>query len=180
MTKLKGHETRASFFDKAAWRYFAGFYKGQYKRLAFSSVISSAQSLIIIPTLLLVRYVFDEAIPQKDIHLLVLSGIGIFVFRLANSGISLWIRSININIIRTVIFKLREDILTTIYGFSRSTYTSFDQKTTHARIVQDTERLSNMSDSCVSNLLPSLFGSLALCVILLFLYGIFYAHHLWF
>jgi len=169
MDKLTHQKSSASFFDKAAWRYFAGFYKGQYKRLAFSSVISSVQSLIIIPTLLLVRYVFDEAIPQKDIHLLVLSGIGIFVFRLANSGISLWIRSININIIRTVIFKLREDILTTIYGFSRSTYTSFDQKTTHARIVQDTERLSNMSDSCVSNLLPSLFGSLALCVILLFL-----------
>jgi ABC-type bacteriocin/lantibiotic exporter with double-glycine peptidase domain len=81
----------------------------------------------------------------------------------------LWIRSININIIRRAIFKLREDILNTIYGFSRTTYTSFDQKTTHARIVQDTERLSSMSDACVSNLLPSLFGSLALCVILLFL-----------
>ncbi len=165
---MNSQNSSASFFDKAAWRYFAGFYRGHYKRLAFSSVISSLQSLIIIPSLLLVRFVFDDAIPQKNIDLLVLSGVGIFIFRLVNSGISLWIRSININIIRNVIFRLREDILNTIYGFSRTTYTSFDQKTIHARIVQDTERLSTMSDSCVSNLLPSLFGSLVLCVILVF------------
>ncbi len=169
LDKQKQQKSSASFFDIAAWRYFAGFYAGQYKRLAFSAVVSSAQSLIIIPTLLLVRFIFDEAIPQKNIDLLVLSGIGIFAFRLVNSGVSLWIRSININIIQLVIFKLREDILNTIYGFSRTTYTSFDQKTTHARIVQDTERLSSMSDACVSQLLPSIFGSLALCVILLFL-----------
>ena len=169
MDKVTHQTSSASFFDKAAWRYFAGFYRGYYKRLAFSAAVSSAQSLIIIPTLLLVRYVFDEAIPQKNIHLLVLSGIGIFVFRLVNSGISLWIRSININVIRTIIFKLREDIINRIYGFSRAIYTSLDQKTTHARIVQDTERLSNMSDACVSQLIPAVFGSLALCVILLFL-----------
>ncbi len=169
MNESRTRKSRVLFFNASAWRYFISFYRGQHKRLAFSSIISSAQSLIIIPTLLLVRYIFDEAIPEKNIHFLVLSGVGIFAFRLANSGISLWIRSININIIRGAIFKLREDILNTIYGFSRSTYTSFDQKTIHARIVQDTERLSNVSDACVSNLLPSLFGSLVLCVILSFL-----------
>ncbi len=135
----------------------------------FSSAVSSAQSLIIVPTLLLVRYAFDEAIPQKNIHLLVLIGIGIFIFRLTNSAISLWIRSINIEIIQTAIYKLREDLLNTVYLYSRSVYTSLDLKTTQARMVQDTARLNRMSNALVSKLLPSFFTSLALCIILLFI-----------
>jgi ATP-binding cassette, subfamily B, bacterial len=169
MNKSRNPDPGRSFFDRAAWRYFVQFYAGQHKRLAMSAVISAAQSLIIVPTLLLVRYVFDVAIPQKNIRLLVLIGIGIFVFRLANSAISLWIRAVNISIIKTAIFNLREDLLNRIYGFSRAVHTRLDQKTTHARIVQDTERLSNMSDALISRLIPSLFTSLALCIILLFL-----------
>ncbi|MEE9448826.1 MAG: hypothetical protein V3V72_02145, partial [Ignavibacteriaceae bacterium] len=137
MNKSDNQQSRVSLFDKAAWRYFINFYRGQYKRLMFSSAVSSAQSLIIVPVLLLVRYVFDEAIPQKNMHLLVLIGIGIFTFRLANSAISLWIRSINIEIIQTAIFKLREDLLNIVYLFSRSVYTCLDLKTTQARMVQD-------------------------------------------
>ncbi len=132
-----------------------------------SSLLS--QSLVIVPTLLLVRYVFDVAIPQQNIRLLVLIGMGIFVFRLINSAVSLWIKSRNISIIRTAIFNLREDLLHRICKFSRAAHTRLDQKTTHARIVQDTERLSNMSDALISRLIPSLFTSLALCIILLFL-----------
>jgi ATP-binding cassette subfamily B protein len=169
MNMLTNQETNRSFFDPAAWRYFIQFYRGQYKRLALSSLISAAQSLFIVPTLLLVRYVFDVAIPQKNINLLMLIGVGIFVFRLINSAVSLWVRSRNISTIKTVIFNLRDDLLNRIYRFSRAAHTRLDQKTTHARIVQDTERLSNMSNALISRLIPSLFTSIALCVILLFL-----------
>ncbi len=169
MNKYDRQQSRMSLFDKAAWCYFINFFKGQYKRLAFSATVSSAQSLIIIPVLLLIRYVFDEAIPQKNIHLLVLIGIGIFAFNLVNSAISLWVRSTTIDIIRIAIFKLREDLLSRVYMISRSVYSRLDLKTIHARLVQDTERISNMSDALVSKLLPSFFTSLALCLILLFI-----------
>ena len=169
MNKLTNQERKKSFFDPAAWRYFSQFYRGQRRRLALSAVISAAQSLFIVPTLLLVRYVFDVAIPQQNIRLLVLMGIGIFVFRLINSAVSLWIRFRNISTIKTVIFNLREDILNRVCNFSRAAHTQLDQKTTHARIVQDTERLGNMNDALISRLIPSLLASLVLCLILLFL-----------
>jgi ATP-binding cassette, subfamily B, bacterial len=169
MIKRTNQDTKRLFFDPAAWRYFSGFYRGQQRRLALSAVISAAQALFIVPTLLLVRYVFDVAIPQQNIRLLVLIGIGIFVFRLTNSAVSLWIRSRNISTIKTVIFNLREDLLNRICKFSRAAHTQLDQKTTHARIVQDTERLSNMNDALISRLIPSFLTSLALCFILIFL-----------
>jgi ATP-binding cassette subfamily B protein len=169
MSILMNRENRRSLFDPAAWRFFTRFYRGQRKRLVLSSVVAVAQSLLIVPTLLLVRYIFDVAIPQKNIRLLALIGIAIFLFRILNSSVSLWIRSRNISIIKTAIFSLRDDLLNRMYRFSRAAHTELDQKTTHARIVQDTERLSNMSDALISRLIPSLFTSLALCVILLIL-----------
>lgn len=169
MNRLANLGTKRLFFDPEAWRYLGSFYRGQHRRIALSAVISAAQSLVIVPTLLLVRYVFDVAIPQANIRLLVLIGVGIFAFRLMNSAISLWIRSVNISIIKNGIFSLREDLLKRIYAFSRAAHTGLDQKTTHARVVQDTERLSNMSDALISRLIPALFTSLALCLVLLFL-----------
>jgi len=157
------------FFDLPAWRYFITFYKDQYRLLLLNSMGSAAQSLIVLPSLLLIRYAFDEAIPQKNIYHIVLAGFGIFAFRLANSGVSLWLRAVNIRIISSAIHKLREDLLKKLYLFSRTFHTRSDQKTVHARIVQDTERLSNMSTALVSRLMPALFTSVALCILLMFL-----------
>jgi ABC-type multidrug transport system fused ATPase/permease subunit len=162
-------DSQKSFFDFAAWRYFLAFYRNQALLIFFSSVGSAAQSLVVLPTLFLIRYLFDVAIPQNNVHLLVLAGLGIFGFRLINSGISLWLRAINIRIINRSIFLLREDLLKKLYTFSRSFHTREDQKIIHTRIVQDTERLSNMSNTLMSRLFPSLFTSLALCFVLLFL-----------
>ncbi len=156
-------------FDIAAWRYFWAFHRNRSWLIGLSSLGSAAQSLVVLPTLFLIRYLFDVAIPQNDIRLLVLAGAGIFGFRLINSGISLWLRSINIRIINGSIFLLREDLLKKLYTFSRSFHTREDQKIIHTRIVQDSERLSNMSNALLSRLLPSFFISLALCFVLLFL-----------
>jgi ABC-type multidrug transport system fused ATPase/permease subunit len=169
MNKSCGRSLRVPFLDVAAWRYFLNFYKGQHRRLAITALVSAAQSLFIVPTLLLVRYAFDKAIPQKNIQFIILIGIGIFVFRLANSGIALWTSGVSIRVITTSISDLREDLLKRMYRFSRNVHTRLDQKTTHARIVQDTERLSNLSNALVSRFLPSLLSSLALCIILLVL-----------
>ncbi len=168
MNKSDSQESRKSFFYLPAWRYFIKFYQGQYRLLLLNAIGSAAQSLLILPTLFLVRFAFDKAIPQKNINLLMLIGLGIFAFRIANSGVSLWLRAVNINIIRTAIFNFRVDILRKLYDFSRTFHTRVDQKTLHARIVQDTERLSNVSDALVSRLLPSLFTSVGLCFVLLY------------
>jgi ATP-binding cassette, subfamily B, bacterial len=162
-------ESQQSFFNFSAWRYFFAFHRDQSLSICFSSLGSAAQSLVVLPTLFLIRYLFDVAIPQNNIRLLVLAGLGIFGFRLINSGISLWLRAVNIRIINRAIFLLREDLLKKLYLFSRSFHTREDQKIIQTRIVQDSERLSNMSNTLLSRLLPSFFTSLALCFVLLFL-----------
>jgi len=157
------------FFSKEVWRYFVKLYDNNYKKLLASSVGSAAQVLLILPQVLLVRYAFDEVIAQKNISLLIMIGIAIFALRFSNSAVSLWMRNINIKIINTAIFRLREDLLLKLYNFSRSFHTMHDQKLIHARIVQDTERFCNMSNALVSRIFPAIFISFALAVILIFL-----------
>jgi len=152
-----------------AWRYFITFFGGQYRRLVLTAFLSVVQSLVILPTLYLVRYVFDEAIPNNDVSRLLIIGIGLCLFRLVSSAVALWTRSITLDIVTTAICRLREDLLNRLYKFSRSTYVQLDQKITHTRVVQDTERLSNMSGTLISKFFPSIFTGLALSAILVFL-----------
>jgi len=100
------------------------------------------------------------------VSLLVWMGLGILAIRLTSSAISLWLRAGHIRVIKDAVQRLREDLLTRLYVVSRWHYTRADRNTTHAQIVQDTERLDNMSNHVVSTLLPALCTTLALLVVL--------------
>jgi len=162
-------EDKKTILDVASWRYFLSFFRQRSILIMLSSIGATTQSFIFLPILFLVRYLFDVAIPQNDIKLIIWAGGGIFGFRIMNSAISLWLRTVNIKIINTAIFELREDILQQLYRFSRAFHTQADQKVIHARIVQDSERLSTMSSTILSRFFPSSLSSLTLCFVLLFL-----------
>ncbi len=156
-------------FDLDAWKYFARYFQGREKKLGAYGLIASAQSLLVLPILYFIKVEFDDAIPNGDILLLVYVGAGVFVIRFLNSGISLWLRRANLKVIKGAIKELRCDLLDVLYKLSRDSHTRMDRNTIHARIVQDTERVDNMSNGLMTSLLPSVFSSLALFVVLIFL-----------
>ena len=157
------------FIDLEAWRYFESFLPGKLGIMIFYGIVAAAQSLLLLPILLLVRYAVDQAIPHRHLGLLVAIGAGIFVLRAIGSAITLWLRARYIRQIKEAILRLREDLLRRLYALSRSVYTQLDLDTTHARIVLDTDRLDNMSHAVVSRVMPALFSVVALVVLLAFL-----------
>ncbi len=170
MTKISNkYNSKKHFFNKFAWKYFSVFYKEHKYKLILTSIGSSAQVALIIPIILLVRYAFDEVIQNKDINTLILIGVTIFGLRVLNSLASVLLKAVNIKIINDAIYKLRTDLVKRLYSYSRSFHTQADQKVLHARIIQDTERLSHMSNALVSRLLPSLVIAFSLGVVLAFL-----------
>lgn len=169
INNIDDKESGISLFSREAWRYFIKLFSGQYNKLIATSFGSAAQAALILPVIFLIRYAFDNVIPQKNIHLLIIIGVAIFLLRLFNSLISVWLRNIHIKIINTAIYRLRDDLIVKLYNFSRSFHTREDQNIIHARIVQDTERLANMSNALISRIFPALIISFALCCILAFL-----------
>ncbi len=166
MRGFKKNNQILSFFSKEAWQYYLQFFRGNYRKLMVSSASSIAQAFIIIPILLLVKYIFDVAIPEKKITTLIFIGLLIIGIRLLNSGVTLFIRKINIKIVTTAVFRLRVDLMHKIYTLSRSFHTRVDQRKLYTQIVQDTERVMRMSNSLVSSLIPAVLISLGLCTIL--------------
>jgi len=145
-----------------AWRYFESCSHGKFRRIFLYGLVAAAQSLLVLPVLLLVRHSLDVVIPRGQVETLFLIGLAIFGLRLANSVISLWLRAAHIQLIKDAVLRLREDLLTRLYLVSRFTYTRRDRQTMHARVVQDTERLDNMSNNVASKFLPAVFSGLAL------------------
>jgi ABC-type bacteriocin/lantibiotic exporter with double-glycine peptidase domain len=159
----------ASLFDRRAWGYFAQYYRAASGGLALYALIASAQSLLVLPVLYCVRFAFDVAIPRGDIRLLLLLGAGIFMTRVANSAVSLYMRRLIVRIIKRAVMALRCDLVARLYALSREYYSGADVDRLHTRVVQDTERVDNMSNSLLSATLPAILTSAALMIVLLFL-----------
>ena len=155
-----------SVVDREVWAYFMGFYRRRLHRLLAYGGVAAVQATLVVPILYLVRVAFDRAIPQSNVPLLAAIGAGVLGARLANSGMSLWLRKANLKLIKDATLELREDLLVRLYSFSRTLYTQLDRNTTHARLVQDTERLDAASNEVASRLLPSLFTSIPLLSLL--------------
>ncbi len=169
MNETENKSGTRRLLDPAAWRYFSSYYRGEYPLLLLFGIVAAVQALLVLPVLMLVRRIFDVALPQKHVTQIVLLGAGIFLLRTLNGGISLWMRAKQIKTFKAAISRMREDLLARLYTFSRRFYTRFDRNTMHARIVQDTERLDDVSSALISRLLPALLTSLALIILLLFL-----------
>jgi len=58
-------EPSRRFFDLEAWRYFERCSPGKLGRLLLYGLVAAAQSLLLLPVLLLVRYAVDTAIPER-------------------------------------------------------------------------------------------------------------------
>ncbi len=156
-------------FDRAAWRGLAVCYRGDRWNLLLYVVVASAQSLLVLPTLWLVRMVFDVAIPSGRIDLLLWIGAGLLAFRLLNSAILLGLRALILRIIKRAMAALRGDLLRTLYGLSWEFYANSDTSRLQTRIVQDSERVDAMSNALLSVLMPALFSGLSLALVLLWL-----------
>ena len=154
---------------QTTWLHYVKLYRQFYLMLVICALASAGQSFILLPTILLIRRAFDEAIPAKNLYLLVIIGTSIFLANVASEAIIVITRNRILGITKLVTQRLRHDLLHRIYTLPRSYYAEAEAGRLHSSIVQDTERLDVASSAFVSLLLPALFASFVLMSILLFL-----------
>jgi ABC-type multidrug transport system fused ATPase/permease subunit len=130
---------------------------------------ASFLSLLAIPTLWLIKHAFDVVIPQRDVALLALVGLGIVGFRLLASGMRLALRYHVLHTIKAVIKELRYDLLGSLYSRSRSELGQSDPALIQAKIVQDSERVDGFSNTLIYGFLPAIFATAVLVAYLAYL-----------
>lgn len=151
------------------WRLFWRYFRPSRRFLAFGLFLSAAQSLAFLPLVFLVRRAFDVAIPARRADLFLLYGLAVIGVVLAGSALSLWNRRVTLGIVKRAIRDLRYDLVEKCYALSRARYGRADLTRLRFTLVQDTERLDNLSASLLTQALPSLVVSLTLAALLVWL-----------
>ena len=60
--------------DAAAWRYFVSYYREQYPSLFLFAIVAATQAILVLPVLMLIRRIFDVALPARHVAQIVLIG----------------------------------------------------------------------------------------------------------
>ena len=110
---------------------------------------------------MLVRVIFDRAIPHADFRLLAFASMGIVALNLVTGGMSLLMRRIALKSTKRLICHICADLLIKIYSISRRYFSETESSHIHSRIVYDSDRVDRMTTSILSDLLPAAVCSVA-------------------
>src|SRR5207248_2830117 len=144
------------------WGAYGRLFEGSERLIAASVALSVAQSLLLLPVALLVKHVFDTAIPRGDTGGVVVSGLVIIALYLASAGFGLWTVYVVVKAKQVAITNLRVRLLQKVLGFSRAYFDRHSAGELQSIIVQDSERLNVVSSVLFRMLLPAAIVSLGL------------------
>jgi ABC-type multidrug transport system fused ATPase/permease subunit len=153
----------------AAWKRYVRYYRGLWPRIALGVGLAVLQSLLLLPVGLLVRDIFDLALPAGDFRRLLLLAGSVFGLMLLQSLVLLLARLVVLDATKTASLRLRYDLLENSYQLGRGFYTRADLSQIHTRLVQDTERADLFSNTLVTNLLPGAAAVVGLSLALIYL-----------
>jgi ATP-binding cassette subfamily B protein len=153
----------------AAWKRFATYYRGLWPQVGLGVALAGIQSALLLPVGLLVRDIFDIALPAGDVRRLALLAASVFGIMLLQAGVQLVTRYVVLGVTKTAIVRLRTDLLENSYRLGRGFYTQSDVSYLHTRLVQDTERADVFSNTVVTNIFPGITAVVGLSIILIYL-----------
>ena len=95
-----GRNPSRGLIDLDAWRYFESCSPGRIPALLLFGLAAAAQSLLLLPVLLLIRHAVDSVIPQRQIGLLIEIGAAIFALRAIGALGALWLRAAHVRVLK--------------------------------------------------------------------------------
>jgi ABC-type multidrug transport system fused ATPase/permease subunit len=144
------------------WRRYARRFRPHTATLSIAIAAALLQVAFALPLVLLVRRLFDKALPARDANALVSTALAIGGLYIAGTALALWTRRTTLDATKLVIAELRSEVFDKLQVLPRSWHDRADRGRLHARLVQDTERVDVMSNALVAQLLPSAASAAAL------------------
>lgn len=130
--------------------------------LAVATATAVGQSALLIPIALLVRHVFDSAIPQHRTGAIVISGVALVLLYGLSASLGYISRRAALRLTARISTQLRLDVLAKLYALPQGWHDRQRAGEVHAVAVQDTERVEWMLADFASLVLPAILVGLAL------------------
>ncbi|HKN94511.1 MAG TPA: ABC transporter ATP-binding protein [Thermoleophilaceae bacterium] len=157
------------------WRSFARFFDDSKGLLAWTVVLSVGQAVAFLPLAYLVKRVFDTLIPQQRTGALIVSGLLILSLYLLSAGLSLLTRYLVLRTTKAGILRLRVRLIERVFSLPRAYFDRSEAGILHSTIVQDSERLNQLSTTLLGDLAPALIITVGLVSVLLALNALLFA-----
>jgi ABC-type multidrug transport system fused ATPase/permease subunit len=132
-------------------------------KLWTSIAISVATTSLIVPVGVLVKMIFDEAVPQSNLSLLLVLGFVAILLIILSSVFSVIARTRILKLTKNMVLELRSKLTQKILCGSHTFYQQADLSKIHKVMVYDTEKIDNLSNSLFTMIIPS--GITGLCII---------------
>ena len=117
----------------------------------------------------MVKIIFDQAIPNADIRLLLKLTLTLIALMACSGIFSIYTRTTIIRHTKHAISGIRNSLTAKLLRMSHASYQQADLSRIHKVLVYDTEKLDNFANAIFSVIIPSACISLCLAVILLIL-----------
>jgi ATP-binding cassette subfamily B protein len=135
--------------------------------LLLGSGTAIVQSALLVPIALLVRDMFDTAIPERNAESIIVSGVLILVLYAASAGLGYAARVTAIRTAAGAGVRLRQDVLAKLYTLPESWHDSHRTGDLHSITTQDTERAEAMLATVAGLAIPAAVVAVALVVVAL-------------
>jgi ABC-type bacteriocin/lantibiotic exporter with double-glycine peptidase domain len=140
----------------------ASFHKKIWIVVFFSVLLSG----LLIPVTFLVKVIFDQAIPQSDVSLLLKLTIALIALMTCNGILSIYTRATILRYTKDAVSGIRNSLSEKLLRMSHASYQQADLSRIHKILVYDTEKLDNFANAIFSVLIPSACISFCLAIIL--------------
>ena len=117
---------------------FSKHLRSRRKLVAVSLTGAVVQAILLLAIPLLVRYLFVEIVPKREVAPLFLAGGLIALLYLSQTGVAVWARVTILRQVKRATTRFRRALLDRLYGLSRGAVQAEDRGKMHAMIVHDT------------------------------------------
>lgn len=145
---------------------FSKHLRSRRKLVAVSLTGAAVQAMLLLAIPLLVRYLFVDVVPKREVAPLFLAGGLIAVLYLSQTGVAVWARVAILRQVKRATTRFRRELLDRLYGLSRGAVQAEDRGNLHAMIVHDTERVDKLVNTVLAEQLPAALVTTLLCIVL--------------
>jgi len=149
-------------------RFCLGFYRGLWLKVGMLTLVVFVQSLSLVVVALVIKWLFDDAIPSGDKMKLVYAVLVIWGIYLGYSLLSFWVQTRFAQVATEASSRLRVRMYAKIFRLSREDVTRRDHAHFTTLIGQYPEDIHRLSIQIV-RIFPAIFGAIVFVVCLLFL-----------
>lgn len=151
---------------RAAWGWYAGHLAAERGPLILVIVASAVLALSNLPVLWLIRHALDVAIPSRDIAAIAWPGFGILACRLLASALLMAFAGPAAARTRRVTASIRTELMARLHRLGWQDRALLEGARAHGRLVNDTERVEQMSHQLFQAIIPAMLPVLVYVVVL--------------